>query len=193
MLTQKLRFLPRFSTRHFAQVPLLVQSYRFLYIYICIYITLGCLETLLNWPREFVLTDSWAEHWQIVSHYLLWKPTSHKHSSRYDQLQSSSDASYCMFNYFWKLLRKCRFWNEFLLNLSNRYREISGVLKAVYILIVKDIIFILYRWPGWRSRYKDWLLLAGRPRGWSSNPGGSKHFHYSMSSRSDVEIAQPAI
>jgi hypothetical protein len=36
--------------------------------------------------------------------------------------------------------------------------------------------------PGERSRYSVWLL-AGRPRGRSSSPGGIKNFHFSISFR----------
>jgi hypothetical protein len=45
---------------------------------------------------------------------------------------------------------------------------------------------------GWCSRCSDWLR-AGRPRGRISNPGGGKHFHFSMSSRPALGPTQPPI
>jgi hypothetical protein len=46
--------------------------------------------------------------------------------------------------------------------------------------------------PRQRSQYSDWLL-AKRPRGRSSSPGGGKNFHFSMSPRPALGFTQPPI
>jgi hypothetical protein len=49
-----------------------------------------------------------------------------------------------------------------------------------------------YKLLTFRSRNSDWLR-AGRPRGWSSSPGGINNFHFSMSSRPALGSTQPPI
>jgi hypothetical protein len=54
--------------------------------------------------------------------------------------------------------------------------------------------FVFYppKEPELRSRYSDWLR-AGRPRGRSSNPGRSKNFLFSTSSRPALGPTQTPI
>jgi hypothetical protein len=61
-------------------------------------------------------------------------------------------------------------------------------------LHISDFLFhCQWNWePRHLSRYSDWLL-AGRPRGRSSSPGGSKNFNFSMWSRPALRPTQPPI
>jgi hypothetical protein len=55
-----------------------------------------------------------------------------------------------------------------------------------------NMVTIILGEPGYHSRYSDWLL-AERPRGLSSSPGGVKNFYFLMSSRPALRFTQPPI